>query len=75
MDVDLEGTDLTGCSIFGVSAWGLKLPRAKQENLIITRNDELEITVDNIEVAQFIYLLFTTRRSATLSTPLLPRWC
>jgi len=40
-----------------VSAWGLKLPRAKQQNLIITRNDEPEITVDNIEVAQFIYLL------------------
>ena len=33
------------------------LPRAKQQNLIITRNDEPEITVDNIEVAQFIYLL------------------
>ena len=40
-----------------MSAWGLKLPRAKQQNLIITRNDEPEITVDNIEVAQFIYLL------------------
>ena len=29
----------------------------KQQNLIITRGAEPEITVDNIEVAQFVYLL------------------
>ena len=54
---DLTGADLTGCRIYGVSAWGLKLERAKQQNLVITRQDEPEITVDNIEVAQFVYLL------------------
>jgi uncharacterized protein YjbI with pentapeptide repeats len=54
---DLRGADLTGCSIYGVSAWGLKLENAKQQNLIITRQGEPRITVDNIEVAQFIYLL------------------
>jgi hypothetical protein len=31
--------------------------RAKQQALVITDKDEPEITVDNIEVAQFIYLL------------------
>jgi len=54
---DLTGADLTGCRIYGVSAWGLKLEGAKQENLVITGGDEPEITVDNIEVAQFIYLM------------------
>src|SRR5262249_868072 len=54
---DLTGADLTGCSIYGVSAWNLKVEKAKQQNLIITHPDEPEITVDNIEVAQFIYLL------------------
>jgi uncharacterized protein YjbI with pentapeptide repeats len=54
---NLTDADLTGCRIYGVSAWELKLERAKQQNLIITRADEPEITVDNIEVAQFIYLL------------------
>ena len=54
---ELTGADLTGCHIFGVSAWGLKLEGVKQENLVITPNDEPEITVDNIEVAQFVYLL------------------
>jgi hypothetical protein len=49
--------DLTGCRIYGVSAWGLKLERTKQQNLVITRRDEPEITVDNIEVAQFYLML------------------
>jgi uncharacterized protein YjbI with pentapeptide repeats len=58
VDTDLTGADLTGCRIYGVSAWGLKPPEsAKQHNLIITRPDEPTVTVDNIEVAQFVYLL------------------
>jgi Pentapeptide repeats (8 copies) len=57
MDTDLTDANLTGCRVYGVSAWGLKLERTKQQNLVITRMDEPAITVDNIEVAQFIYLL------------------
>jgi hypothetical protein len=57
VDTDLTGADLTGCRIYGVSAWGLKLERTKQQNLVITKVDEPTVTVDNIEVAQFIYLL------------------
>ena len=57
IDTNFSGTDLTGCRIYGVSAWRLKLEGTKQQNLVITRADEPEITVDNIEVAQFIYLL------------------
>ena len=57
VDTDLTGADLTGCRVYGVSAWRLKLKRAKQRNLVITDVNEPEITVDNIEVAQFVYLL------------------
>jgi len=45
-----------------VSAWRLKLEGAKQQNLVITRADELAITVDNIEVAQFIYLMLHNQK-------------
>jgi hypothetical protein len=54
---DLTGADLTGCRIYGVSAWDLKLEGAKQPNLIITPSNEPTVTVDNIEVTQFVYLL------------------
>ena len=56
-EADLSGADLTGCRIYGVSAWGLKLEKTQQQNLVITHEDEPAITVDNIEVAQFIYLM------------------
>jgi hypothetical protein len=49
--------DLTGCRIYGVSAQCLKLEGAKQQYLVVTSYGEPEITVDNIEVAQFVYLL------------------
>ena len=62
MDADLTGADLTGCRTHGVSAWRLKLDGAKQQNLLITGADEPAITVDNIEVAQFIYLMLHNQK-------------
>ena len=62
MSADLTGADLAGCRIYGVSAWNLKLAGAKQQNLVITRADEPAITVDNIEVAQFIYLMLNKQK-------------
>jgi hypothetical protein len=45
-----------------VSAWNLKLSGATQQNLVITRTVEPTVTVDNIEVAQFIYLLLKNEK-------------
>jgi hypothetical protein len=63
VDSDLTDADLTSCRIYGVSAWGIKLSAGtKQQGLIITpsqepESQEPEITTDDIEVAQFLYLL------------------
>ena len=57
VSANLAGADLTGCRIYGVSAWRLITEGAKQQDLIITTPFESEVTVDNIEVAQFVYLL------------------
>ena len=57
VSTNLAGADLTGCRIHGVSAWRLTLEGAKQRDLVITTPFESEVTVDNIEVAQFVYLL------------------
>jgi uncharacterized protein YjbI with pentapeptide repeats len=58
VETDFEGACLANCNIYGISAWGLKVNDAtKQKDLIITPPGEPIITVDNLEVAQFIYLL------------------
>ncbi len=57
IETNLANANLTGCHIYGISAWNLKLEGAKQRDLIITHENEPVITVDNLEVAQFIYLL------------------
>ncbi len=57
IDTNLERSDLTKCHVYGVSAWNLKLNGALQKDLIITKEGESTITVDRLEVAQFIYLL------------------
>jgi uncharacterized protein YjbI with pentapeptide repeats len=58
----IREANLTGCSVFGISAWDLDLTGTIQKNLIITPNDEPAITVDNLEVAQFIYLLLNNEK-------------
>jgi hypothetical protein len=57
MNTNFTNADLTGCRVHGVSAWGLRLDGAKQQNLVITHLHEPKITIDNIAVAQFIYLM------------------
>jgi hypothetical protein len=57
VDTDLPDADLTGCRIYGISAWNVKLDGAKQGNLIFTPEGEPEAMVDDLEVAQFFYLL------------------
>ena len=54
---------LTGSNVYGVSVWDIKVnDRTKQQNLIITDRGKPTITVDNIEVAQFIYLLLNNQK-------------
>lgn len=53
----LESAKLTGCQIYGISAWDVQLDNAKQEDLVVTLPNQPILTVDNLKVAQFIYLL------------------
>jgi hypothetical protein len=62
VQTNLEGADLTGCSVYGVSAWDVRLEGAVQSNLVITPHGVSAIEVDNLEVAQFIYLLLNNKR-------------
>jgi uncharacterized protein YjbI with pentapeptide repeats len=67
----LDGADLSGASIFGISAWDLSLEGATQKSLIIQRStEETPIALDDLEVAQFIYLLLNHRRLRKVITTL-----
>ena len=54
---DFSDATLIGCQVYGVSVWEVILQGAIQRQLIISRADEPTVEVDDLEVAQFIYLL------------------
>jgi uncharacterized protein YjbI with pentapeptide repeats len=58
----VENADFNGCRTYGISAWNLRGVPRDQLDLIITRDDEPIVTIDNLEVAQFIYLLLNNQK-------------
>jgi uncharacterized protein YjbI with pentapeptide repeats len=60
VETDLRGAWLPGCTVYGVAAWNLRLDSAVQSNLIVTSGPEPTVTVDGLEVAQFVYLALHT---------------
>ena len=62
-EANLEGADLSRARIYGVSAWNVRTDdETKQNDLVITRDDEPRMTVDNIKVAQFIHLIINNEQ-------------
>jgi uncharacterized protein YjbI with pentapeptide repeats len=62
VETNLEDADLAGCWVYGTSVWNAKLDGATQSNLIVTRTNEPTVSVDNLEVAQFVYLLLSNAK-------------
>jgi pentapeptide repeat protein len=59
---NFSNADITGAKIYGISAWELILSEAIQSDLIITKRGEPTISVDNLEIAQFIYLILRNEK-------------
>jgi uncharacterized protein YjbI with pentapeptide repeats len=59
---NLERATLEGCRVFGISAWSLKLEGATQHSLNVSDVEEPAVMVDNLEVAQFVYLLLNNEK-------------
>jgi uncharacterized protein YjbI with pentapeptide repeats len=57
IDTQVENTDFGGALVYGASVWSLNGIPKSQEKLRISSESEAMITVDNLEVAQFIYSL------------------
>ncbi len=57
---NLELANISGSNIFGISAWNIISNGLIQKDLRITNDkDEFILTVDDVEVGQFIYLMST----------------
>jgi uncharacterized protein YjbI with pentapeptide repeats len=61
VETDLTNATITGCRIYGVSAWNVTVADTLQNNLVITKEGEPTVTVDDLEIAQFIYLLLNNQ--------------
>src|SRR5260370_36805149 len=58
---NLSGTTLSESNVYGVSVWSTIGEPKAQNNLIASHHSEPTITVDNLQVAQFIHLLLENR--------------
>jgi uncharacterized protein YjbI with pentapeptide repeats len=59
---NLERSLLNHCRVYGMSAWGVRSDGAEQSGLIITPEEEPTVMADQLEVAQFVYLLLTREK-------------
>jgi uncharacterized protein YjbI with pentapeptide repeats len=62
VESNLRDADISRCAIYGISAWGLNLEGTIQANLVITPTGQSTISVDNLEIAQFVYLLLNNKK-------------
>ncbi len=60
-DVNLDNANLTGCNIYGTSVWNISTQNTIQKDLIISKNGEATISVDNIKIGQFIHLMLNNK--------------
>ena len=54
---NIDKAEISGSLVRHVNVWELEGEFAEQKDLVITWSDEPLITVDNIKIAQFIYLI------------------
>jgi uncharacterized protein YjbI with pentapeptide repeats len=62
----VEGTDFEGARIYGASVWDLKGSPKNETDLIVTPPGHPTVTVSDLEVAQFIYLLLNNAKIRTV---------
>ena len=58
----VHDANFSNCRVYGMSAWAVSSSGAIESDLIITPPDEPTITVDSLEVAQFVYLLLSSAK-------------
>lgn len=62
LQAKISNARISKSRVYGINVWDLNGEFKEQKDLIITDLDEPVITVDNIEVAQFIYLILNNKK-------------
>jgi len=67
VEANIVAANLSNSQVYGVSAWDIKTSyQTLMNDLEINRYDQPLITVDNIEVAQFIYMLLNNKKISNI---------
>jgi uncharacterized protein YjbI with pentapeptide repeats len=61
VNTDITNAKISKSNVYGVNVWDLEGEFKEQKDLIITPQNQPPITVDNIKVAQFVYLILNNR--------------
>jgi hypothetical protein len=62
INTNLKKACLTGCRVYGMSAWDVRIEETTQTDIIITQDGQPKVTVDNLEMAQFVHLLLHNQK-------------
>lgn len=62
IETNFSNCDLTNARVYGASIWDTKLKDCIQSNIIITKRKDFEISVDNLEIAPFLYLIISNSK-------------
>jgi uncharacterized protein YjbI with pentapeptide repeats len=54
IETNLEEADLTGCRVYDLSAWNLKLSGVVQRNLVLANGPHPRVVADDLELARLI---------------------
>lgn len=74
-NTDFAGATLVGCTVYGMSAWDLTLDGAVQRDLVVRYCQTLEggngqresrLMIDDLQVAQFLYMLLNNDNLRTV---------
>ena len=61
VEANFFGAKISGSKVYGTSAWNLNLENCIQKDLVISKEGEPNMEVDNLLVAQFIYLMLNNK--------------
>ncbi len=57
VEADLSDSNISNSRVYGTSTWNANFEGCIQNDLVVTKADEPLLTTDNLEIAQFLYLL------------------